>query len=119
MRSRSEIFRHVCERNDLRRSSGLPLLDVRTEMEREIERDQFMAHEDAARRHWGDFLRLQAEVLGEFRAKYGPDWGSSSGGRWAVVALAGRRFEEFLAAKGYPLPPPRDAVRYGSARSSD
>jgi hypothetical protein len=104
MPPKSELFRMITERNALRRHAGLPLLDVREEIQKEAHRFGLIAYQAAQRKHMGDYLRIRAQVLHELRLKHGVEFGNSVGGQWAVAHRARLRFEEFLLARGIEKP---------------
>jgi hypothetical protein len=111
----AEAFRRTCERNALRREARLPLIDIRDGIAEELRRDALIAYGLAADHYREVYLRIRQEVLDELRAERGPDFGPSAGGRWIVDHFAGRRFDQFLAGKGFVRPPTR-GVSYGSKR---
>lgn len=115
MRSSSNLFVDVSERNALRRSSGLPLLDMRAEMKAEHDRDSLRAYDAACLRHWSVYEKMKSDVLAEFRQRM-PGFGGSAGGRWAVAAIASQRFRSFLETRGHVSPPDPNIVRYGEKR---
>lgn len=106
IRPKSDYFREASERNALRRSSGLPLLDMRTEIERLAMADYFIAYNEAWEAHRDVYQRLYDGILAEKRAKTGKDW-NSAGGRQAVAILAWGRMSEYLYGIGWA--PPRTA----------
>jgi len=75
---KAAILGAIFKRNALRREAQLPLLNVRKVFEHEIEAARW---QEICQRH---YERVRAEVLAGFRAKRGPDFGNSAGGRWAV-----------------------------------
>ena len=87
MIDRAEIFRCILAKNALRREALLPLLDVRQIYEREIKLARWLEHVE----EHGE--RVRAEVLRSHRIKYGSDYPSSAGGRWAINALTWKALE--------------------------
>ena len=90
---RAAIFSSILARNALRREAQLPQLNVRATFEREVEH-----------RLWAEFVaehgeRVHAEVLAERRAKFGPDYPLSAGGRMGVAALVQRALVERYHAR--------------------
>lgn len=77
---RAAIFADILGRNQLRREAKLPLLDVRATYAREVEQGLWRAHVEQHQ------ATVRVEVWSRYRAKHGPDWGFSAGGRWAVAA---------------------------------
>ena len=75
-RSRAELFKTLCLRNQLRKDAGLPLISVRAEYKCAVER---------ARRR-DIYERYGAEVREELRAKmrgqYGSQWPRDLGSRF-------------------------------------
>ena len=87
----SEIYR----RNAVRNEAGLPLLDVRQDFKKAC---------DVARLHeWNAFVaskhddveRIKAEVLAEYRARFGPQFPVSSFSRIAVTRATNKQFKAF------------------------
>jgi hypothetical protein len=48
---------------------------------------------------------IRRQVLAEYRAKYGPDFGNSMGGRWAIGHRTLVRFTAYMAER-YGIAPP-------------
>lgn len=85
---RAAIFSELCRRNALRREAHLPLLDLPAEYRRLLEVGKWsyiVAH------HYAD---TRAEVLAALRAKHGPDFGYSAGGRWMIEIVTSRLLRE-------------------------
>jgi hypothetical protein len=116
VRSKADLFLAVSQRNALRRASGLPLLDMRAEMQAEHHRDLVRAYDTACRQHWSVYEQMKLDVLAEFRRQM-PGYGASAGGRWAIAAIAEQRFRSFLEVKGHVRPPDPNLVRYGEDRT--
>lgn len=93
MIDRAAIFSDLLRRNAIRREAKLPLLDVRQTYEREVERRLWIEY---ARQN---SARVQAEVLGKQRAKYGPAYPVSGGGRLAVGCLVHKALREGFRAQ--------------------
>ena len=85
---RSAIFSDILRRNVLRREAHLPLLDVRTTYDGEVEQALWRAH--LAQHH----AAVREEVLADLRAEHGAGFGGSTGGRWAINALTHTRLRE-------------------------
>lgn len=98
---RAEYFTLICRRNALRREAGLPLLDVRREVEH-------MASVAYWRAIYADhYASVEEEVLAELRAR-NPDWGDSAVGRLALRLLTAKRLRERF---GPSAPPQANALR--------
>lgn len=94
----SRIEEKVRARNVLRRSAGLPQLDLRRERsrglhEQAISEDALMLRSGRRR-----LAPIEKEVEAEFRRRFGPQFGRSSLDRWAMRAEAVRRFRKAMAA---------------------
>jgi hypothetical protein len=76
---KASIFTAITRRNALRKANGLPLLDVPRGYAQEvaiaIQRDFRAAYDE----HAEEREVIHAQVLAEFREKYGPQFGK----RWA------------------------------------
>jgi len=112
----SEIHR----RNEIRREAKLPILDVDRELEFAVNDALWREFLETCERHAGDRARIRAEFVAERRAKDGPDWGNSAGGRWVIEHHTTKRFHAFLAELGHIRPQyaPRHAVVYGEAKDA-
>lgn len=114
---RAAIFADVTRRSALRKANGLPLLDVRAEYAHQVaiagQREYHAACDD----HADEREAIRQQVLVEFQDKYGPQFGQTMGGRWAVGQIAHRRFTALMADKHSASPPAlnsaRNAVVYG------
>ncbi|TFZ54791.1 hypothetical protein E4V01_24590 [Methylorubrum sp. Q1] len=91
---RGAILSAIFRRQALRREAQLPLLDVRAEYERAIEQARWRAHVTT----YGEATR--AQVLAELRAKHGPQFGSSVGGKWTLWLLLEKRLREMFNDRG-------------------
>ena len=85
---RAAIFSELCRRNALRREAHLPVLDLPTEYRRLVE---VLKWRYIVRHHYAD---TRAEVLMALRAKHGPDFGYSAGGRWMIEIFTSRLLRE-------------------------
>ena len=85
---RVAIFADILARNALRREVKLPTLDVHRVYRREVE--QALWREHVERHHEATMVT----VLHELRAKQGPNFPQSAGGRWAVNALVAKALKE-------------------------
>ena len=90
---RSAIFSSILARNALRREAKLPLLNVRSEYERIVDLALWRAHVE--RNH----EVTTATLLRELRAKQGPNFPQSAGGRWALNALVAKNLKESFEAR--------------------
>jgi hypothetical protein len=115
--SRAEAFRRACERNALRRHAQLPLIPIREAVDDELRRDAIRLYDAAADHHHEEYRRTRACVLIELREERGPDFGRSTGGRWVVDHIAGVRFRQFLASRGFVRPESRGVI-YGAVRKT-
>ena len=106
-----EAFLLACMRNAIRRESGLPLLVIRDAIEAELRAAQAKAFSAAAGRYHSVYLSIHHDVLMQ-RRQNNPHFGITTGGRWAVDYEVRRRFDAFLANKGYRAP--RCGIGYGS-----
>lgn len=93
MVDRAAIFSSILARNDLRRNSHLPLLDVRRTYEVEVERALWVEH---VRDH---HEIVRAEVLRVEREKQGPTFPQSGGGWWIVAAKVQATLAERFRAR--------------------
>lgn len=112
MKRKSELFLEATQKNALRKEAGLPLLDIRQEIEKLKGEDYFKLYADLSQTHAATYARIRADVLAAMRAEKGPTFGLSTGGRWAVDAVAARQFRDFLTGLGYP-PPTTGVTAYG------
>ena len=96
---KAAILADVYRRNALRRQAGLPLLDVRQEVNKAT---------DLARLHeWYEFVdskqadveQIRSEVLAEYRAKIGPEFPNNSFSQMALERNTNRRFKAFAEAQ--------------------
>ena len=72
------ILTSVWKRNELRRGAQLPLLPTRETFESDLRRERYRAFLEE------NFDRVRDELLVEFRAKHGPDYGITTGQRWRI-----------------------------------
>ena len=103
---KATIFTDLTRRNALRMANGLPLLDLRTEYAHQIwigRREEYWA---ACDEHADEREAIHRQVLAEFRAKYGPNFPSTSGGHWAVGLKTSKRFAAYMELR-YGVFPPR------------
>lgn len=115
---KSEIFTIVSERNALRREAGLPLLDLRKEVEH-LDRVERMRAWLAVCDQYADLkAAIRDRILDDYRRK-GSDM-QSAGGRRLLTHLVDRTFEAALARKGYPRPggTERHPITYGGGNPS-
>ncbi len=85
---RAAILSNILRRNALRREAKLPALPVRETFEREV---LIAEWSEIYRRHYQE---TRQQVLQNLRAKHGPDFGNSAGGRWAVELLTKKTLRE-------------------------
>lgn len=89
---RGGILSAILRRQTLRREAQLPLLDVRAEYERAVERARWKAH---VVKHG---VTIRDQVVAELRAKHGPQFGGSVGGMWAVRLRTEKRLREMFSS---------------------
>ena len=106
--TKAEAFTQATQKNALRRESGLPLYEVRDEMDRISYGEQLIKWRDATREYAADRQRIIDEVLAEKRAEHGPDYGK--GGMHVVFHIATQRFTAFLEVRGFRFPKRPDAA---------
>jgi hypothetical protein len=78
------ILSSIWAKNALRRTSGLPLWPVRETFQRELRRARWRLHVE------NHLERIEAEVVAQQRAKHGPEWPSTWGGRMVLSAIVQR-----------------------------
>ena len=88
---RAAIFLNLCHRNQIRRDSSLPLLDLKAEYRFAISVAQ-AAQRRAIRQQY--VPQVRAEILAEMRQRFGPQWGNCWSGRLALGALVDKRLSE-------------------------
>ena len=117
---RSAIFSETTRRNALRRSHGLPLLDVRAEYDHAVAVAAERDYQGLCDEHADEREVIRQQVLAEYRERFGPNFGHSMGGRWAVGEMTRKRFAAFMAnkyrASQSTTPVSRNSVTYGEAR---
>jgi hypothetical protein len=84
MIDKAAIFTELSRRNAVRRQARLPLLDMRGEFDRAVERARW---KEVCEEH-GD--RVRREVIAESSKTFGRE-PQSAGGRWAVSILMLKR----------------------------
>lgn len=112
MTDRAQIFTELTKRNALRREAGLPLLNLRQELEYQIALDRWKAWEAICEAH----ADLRAEIRERVRAEY-LDKGStlqSTGGRVLLDIKTEAAFVDELARRGHKRPkaPSRHPITY-------
>jgi hypothetical protein len=95
---KAAIFAEVTKRNALRRANFLPPTDVRAEFARQVALARQQEYHARCNEHADEREVIRLEVLAELRAKYGANFGGSTGGRWAIGHLTWKRFEAFMEA---------------------
>jgi hypothetical protein len=101
---KAAIFNELTKRNALRRLHGLPVLDILAEFHHAVAVAAEGAYRDRCQEHSGEREVIRQQVLAEYRERFGPDFGHSMGGRWAVGEMAKKRFAAFMADR-YRVPP--------------
>ncbi len=119
MIDKAAIFHAITKRNALRRTHGLPPLDVAAEYRHEVLIAKQREHQARCDAHADDREAIRQEVLAELRAQHGASFGLSIGGRWAVGLLTRKRFEALMEMKyGARMEGPRwprNAIIYGAS----
>ncbi|GLS68737.1 hypothetical protein GCM10007890_07490 [Methylobacterium tardum] len=91
---RGAIFSVILTRQALRIEAKLPLLDVTAEYRRAVAQTLNRVEEARWQRHAELHLdQVREEILARQRAKYGPEWPSSWGGRMTLSILVQRALE--------------------------
>jgi hypothetical protein len=106
---KASIFTAITRRNALRKANGLPLLDVPSEYAHDVAIASQHDFRNACDEHADEREVIHAQVMAEFREKYGPQFGQTMGGRWAVCAVTRKRFTDHIADK-YSLAAPNQAA---------
>lgn len=78
---RGQIFSAILARQALRREAHLPLLDIGREYRTTVDRALWRQH---CEKHLD---RVQKEILARQRARHGPEWPSSWGGRMGLSIM--------------------------------
>jgi hypothetical protein len=88
---RSAIFSTILARQALRRDAHLPLLDIGSEYRAAVAQ-ALRAREQTLWQRYAELHhdRVRGEILARQRAKHGPEWPSSWGGRMALSILVQR-----------------------------
>ena len=81
---RGAIFSNILARQALRIEAKLPRLDVHTEYRRAVEQALWRVHVE---KHLDE---VREEILARQRAKYGPEWPSTWGGRMGLSIMMQR-----------------------------
>ena len=111
---RAAAFTLITQRNALRRAAQLPLLDVREELDKAANLAAWDAFGKEAARHAERRRAITEAVLAEYRAKFGPDFPSTSSGQYMLQVIVGQRFHAYLERLGVVRPPLRGAIPYGA-----
>ena len=81
------ILSAIWGKNALRREMGLPLWPVRETFEHELRQAHWRLHVE---KH---FVEVRGEILARQRAKLGPEWPSSWGGRMGLSIMVQRALD--------------------------
>ena len=113
MTDRAQIFTELTKRNALRREAGLPLLNLREELEYQVTLDLWRAWVAVCEAHDGLRNEIRERILAEYLAE-GRTM-QSAGGRWLVETRTEAEFFSELARRGHvrPKTPSRHPVTYG------
>ena len=109
---KAAIFHAVTRRNALRRENGLPLLNVQHEYAHEDSVASHHEYQAECQEHAGEREIIRQQVMAEYQARFGPDFGGTMGGRWAVGHLTHQRFTAYMADKYALVQPDGAAARY-------
>lgn len=93
------VFNEITQRNALRRATGLPILDVRAEYARQVSLAREREFRTFLEEHAEEREAIRGQVLSEYRERFGPGFGSSMGGRWAVGEMTRKRFAAYMEIK--------------------
>lgn len=97
----------VCDRNRLRRRSGLPLLDEEREIARTVAVLKWNERQTAINVHMAVYLKLRQEVLHAMRSERGDNFPLNSFSHCLLIAETERRFRKYLLSIGMvDLPTP-------------
>jgi hypothetical protein len=121
-RSRLEYFQLACQRNAMRKSKGLPLLEVKDEMHRLELNDYRNLYRDIAEKYAPVRDRLYLSVLRELRRERADlGYGKMGPARMYVSIKTMKLFREYLTSKGYPPPSSKsiDDLRSKDTNKSD
>jgi hypothetical protein len=112
---KAAIFTEATGRNALRRAHGLPLLNVRAEYDHAVAVAAQRDYQALCDEHADEREVIRQEVLAEFRGRFGPGFGQTMGGRWAIGEVTRRRFCAHMEGHGISAPDSaaRNEVTYG------
>lgn len=114
---KAAIYHELTCRNFLRRAAQLPPLDIPQEYAKAVAFAGWQDHHAKMRlRFKSDVDRINADVLTQYRDRYGSRFGSSFYGALLTRAVASRRLHSILRANGIYCPNLQSGVPYGSAR---
>lgn len=114
--SKADLFLQTTKRNALRREAGLPLLNVRDEIEKAQNALDWKNFAEICAQHKPVRDRIAARMKAEF-AVNGFDC-LSYGGRFALNAMVQAEFLDYLRGIGGVKIPTVTGVRYGGAKQS-
>lgn len=115
---RAQIFQEVTQRNALRRSVGLPPLDVKAAYAQEVQRRSLIEYRDFCEQHRDLRRFIRDQVVEDFVVEHGRQ-PSSAGGAWLIEAKTQNLFERELFVRfGRKKPDPieNQVIPYGEDR---
>lgn len=115
---RAQIFQEVTQRNALRRSAGLPPLDVKAAYAQEIARRNLIEYREFCEKHRDLRRHIRDQIIEDFTVEHGR-MPSSAGGMWLIETKTQTRFENELFVRfgvKKPVPPIGQVVSYGEDR---
>ena len=102
---KAAIFTDLTCRNALRKAHGLPLLDIRAEYAHQIWIAKQRDYRAICDEHADEREAIRRQVLAEYRARPGADFGSGMGGRLVVGLRTNKRFAIHLGLRYGVWPP--------------
>lgn len=111
--SKADLFKTATDKNALRRESGLPLLNIRAEMDKEANRLVAIGFAEASSNHAPAYAAIYEQIRGELFDEHGTDFHLSSGGQQAIRVRAATRFKDYLFGRGVRAPE-EQTITYGS-----
>jgi hypothetical protein len=109
--SKAELFTDATKRNALRRASGLPLLNIRDEIEKEQNALNWKDFADACQQHKAVRDQIAVRIKADLAAKGFACL--SHGGQILLATKVTKEFHEFLRGIGVKIPTVK-GTRYGS-----
>ncbi len=88
---RAAIFEELCRRNEIRKETGMKLLDMKAEYDHAVHVAEAARRRSIYKPHVEEVWN---EILAKMRARFGPHWPSDLGGRLLFGALLRRILAE-------------------------